>query len=124
MMNYLTTFKISVLFFALFVIQTAKAQAPALKSNKDVSNETFDIKFQNLEGVKHLLIGFKKQEGEMGNTYILNSSGEVMHKQENFEMIFYPAYNAVDVSKYKQGLYTIRVVTAQKNQYEIKVAIE
>ncbi len=124
MMNFLNTAKVTTLFFLFLSVQIADAQTPVNKSVETLSNETFEIKFQNLEGIRHLLIGFKKHEGDIGNTYILNSSGEVIHKQENFEMIFYPAYNAVDVSKYKPGIYTIQIITSQKNKYDIKVAIE
>lgn len=86
--------------------------------------ESMDIKFEYLANVKHLLIGFKKDEGDMGSTYIINKSGEIVHRQENFEMSIYPAYNAVDISKYKAGTYIVRIVTAKNNEYETTVIIE
>lgn len=110
------------LLFLLFIInQGVNAQTTRLAKPKA---ESIDTKFEYLANVKHLLIGFKLDEGDMGSTYIINSAGEIVHRQENFEMSIYPAYNAVDVSKYKAGVYVVKIVSAKNNTYETKVTVE
>jgi hypothetical protein len=107
---------VTLLILLFLVHQEAVAQT--------ADKESMDIKFEYLANVKHLLIGFKKDEGDIGSTYIINKTGEVVHRQENFEMSIYPAYNAIDISKYKAGTYVVRIVTAKNNEYETTVIIE
>jgi hypothetical protein len=124
MIKPFTIAKISIAFLFVLLVGELTAQAPSFQSGLGEVEQAMDIKFQDLVGVKHLLIGFKKDEGAIGSTYLLNSKGETIHRQENFEMAIYPAYNAIDISKYKPGTYTILIVSGKNNRYEAKVTIE
>jgi hypothetical protein len=117
-----TKFLSATLLILLFLVHQESFAQTSTTPRPD--KESMDIKFQYLANVKHLLIGFKIDEGDIGSTYIINKSGEVVHRQENFEMSIYPAYNAIDISKYKAGTYVVRIVTAKNNEYETTVIIE
>lgn len=124
MIKPVTTTKVLLVFLTFLFLGELTAQATSFESAVGEVEQAMDVKFQHLSGVKHLLIGFKKDEGDIGSTYLLNDKGETVHRQENFEMAIYPAYNAIDISKYQPGIYTILIVSAKNNRYETKVTIQ
>ena len=105
--------------------QNESNQSPtSITHNHENSDESYiAVKFKNLEGKRHLLLGFKKEEGTIGSTYILNSNGDVIFKKENFEMAIFPAYNAIDVSHFSTGTYKARIVSEKRKMYEVSVVI-
>ena len=107
------------------LLQNASVHVQTIVTHHDGIEEESPIavKFKNLEGKRHLLLGLKKNEGTIGSTFIINSNGNVIFKKENFEMAIFPAYNAIDVSHYSTGTYKARIVSEKKITYEVSVVI-